>query len=94
MEFEKNGTALTVRLIGEVTSDNTPKIVETLFRETDGINEITFDLKDLDYISSSGLRMLIALQKLMKDNMVIKNANEEVMRIFEIAGFTSILNFG
>ena len=94
MEFEKNGTALTVRLIGEVTSDNTPKIVETLFRETDGINEITFDLNDLDYISSSGLRMLIALQKLMKDNMVIKNANEEVMRIFEIAGFTSILNFG
>ncbi len=93
MELEKTGTSLKVRLIGEVNSDNAPGIVETLFRETEGITDLTFDLKDLEYISSAGLRMMLGLQKILKDHMTIENTNEEVMEIFSIAGFTNLLHF-
>lgn len=92
MEFERLGDRLTVRLIGEMTSENTPKIIERLFVETDGISELTFDLKELEYLSASGLRMFIMYQKLLKDKVSVKNVPEEIMEIFEIAGFVPILN--
>ena len=92
MEFERSENCLIVRLEGEITSENTPQIVGTLFSETDGIDNIVFDLEQLEYISSAGLRMFIALQKLMKNNMTIKNANEEIIDIFRVSGLMKVLN--
>ena len=92
MEFERTDDSLIVRLEGELTSENTPKIVEKLFVETDGVDKLIFDLTGLEYTSSAGLRMFIALQKLMKDNMVIKNVNDEVMEIFIVSGLLKVLN--
>ena len=91
MELERSGDRLTVRLSGEITSDNTPQIMEKLFIETDGITELIFDLKELEYISSSGLRMLLMYQKLLKDKMSIRNVSEEVMEIFKVTGFVRLL---
>ena len=86
MNFEKtnNGTTLTVELIGEVDSMNTPELEEKLLKEIDGVKELIFDLKGLEYISSAGLRVLLTMQKMMKTqgSMVIKNTNDEVMDIF------------
>ena len=92
MELERSGDRLTVRLSGEITSANTPKIIERLFIETDGITELTFDLKGLEYVSLSGLRMFIMYQKLMKDKMSIKNVPEEILELFRIVGFIKLLN--
>ena len=96
MNFEKtnNGTTLTVELIGEVDSMNTPELEEKLLKEIDGVKELIFDLKGLEYISSAGLRVLLTMQKTMKaqGSMVIKNTNEEVMEIFKVTGFVRLLN--
>ena len=96
MNFEKtnDGNTLTVELIGEVDSMNTPEIEAKLLEETKGITELIFDLKDLEYISSAGLRVLLTMQKQMKSqgSMVIKNTNEEVMEIFKVTGFVRLLN--
>ena len=51
------------------------------------------DLEKLDYISSAGLRVLLSAQKTMnkQGKMIVKNASEEVMEIFEVTGFSDIL---
>ena len=59
------------------------------------IEELVLDLKNLEYISSAGLRVLLSAQKKMnrKGSMVIKNVNDTVMEVFEITGFVDILRF-
>lgn len=52
------------------------------------------DLTDLKYISSAGLRVLIATQKKLKNSdisFVIKNVNDTVGEIFRMSGFDKIL---
>lgn len=96
MNFEKSqdGSVLTVSLSGEIDSMNTPELEERLLKEIDGVKELIFDFKELEYISSAGLRVLLTMQKTMKSqgSMVIKNTNEEVMEIFKVTGFVRLLN--
>lgn len=96
MNFEKtnDGSTLTVELIGEIDSMNTPELEEKLLKEIDGVTELIFDLKQLEYISSAGLRVLLTMQKTMKSQgtMIIKNTNEDVMEIFKVTGFVRLLN--
>ena len=53
-----------------------------------------FDLAKLEYISSAGLRVLLAMQKLMNRQgvMLLRNVNEAVMEVFEVTGFSDILS--
>ncbi|MCR5020631.1 STAS domain-containing protein [Ruminococcus sp.] len=96
MDFEKteNGSTLTVSLIGELDSMNTPELEEKLIKEIKGVHDLVFDLAKLEYISSAGLRVLLQMQKTMKTqgSMVIKNTNDEVMDIFKVTGFVRLLN--
>ena len=96
MNFTKSpdGNTLTVELVGEVDSMNTPELEERLLKETEGITDLIFDLKGLEYISSAGLRVLLTMQKMMKSqgSMVIKNTNDEVMDIFKVTGFVRLLH--
>ena len=59
-----------------------------------GLTELTFDFAKLEYISSAGLRVLLAAQKSMngQGSMKIKNVNETIMEIFEVTGFSDILS--
>lgn len=85
---------MTVRLIGDVDAANAAEIEEKLFEELDGVTELTFDLNELVYISSAGLRVLMKIQKLMKaqGRMVITGTNDEVMEIFKVTGFVRLLD--
>ena len=58
-----------------------------------GADTLIFDLKDLEYISSAGLRVLLSAQKVMnkQGKMVVRNVNEDVMEVFDITGFIDIL---
>ena len=51
------------------------------------------DFSGLEYISSAGLRVLLAAQKTMsrQGKMTIRNVNETIMEVFEITGFVEIL---
>jgi anti-sigma B factor antagonist len=71
-----------------------PQLEEEVKNHIEGIKELIFDLKNLAYVSSAGLRVLLSAQKIMnkQGSMTIKNANEEVMEIFEVTGFIDILN--
>ena len=58
-----------------------------------GVEELVLDLEGLEYLSSAGLRVLLAAQKVMnrQGSMVVKNVNETIMEIFEVTGFVDVL---
>ena len=96
MTIQKNREAdtLTVAIEGRLDTTTAPQLEEELNASIDGVKELVLDLVDLAYVSSAGLRVLLSAQKTMnkQGSMVIKNANEEVMEIFEVTGFIDILN--
>lgn len=86
-----SGAALTVALEGRLDTTTAPKLEEEL---RGGITRLVFDVEKLEYISSAGLRVLLAMQKLMNQQgeMVLQNVNEAVMEVFEVTGFSDILS--
>lgn len=88
-----SGTTLTVALEGRLDTTTAPKLEEKLLGSVDGITRLVFDVEKLEYISSAGLRVLLAMQKLMNQQgeMVLQNVNEAVMEVFEVTGFSDIL---
>ena len=95
LKIEKNlaDTAAIVTLTGRLDTSTAPELeaeLETLLPTT---TVLTFDLAKLEYISSAGLRVLLAAQKVMKKqgSMVVRNVNEAIMEVFEVTGFADIL---
>lgn len=88
-----SGTTLTVALEGRLDTTTAPKLEEELRSSVDGVSRLVFDLAKLEYISSAGLRVLLAMQKLMNRQgaMLLRNVNEAVMEVFEVTGFSDIL---
>lgn len=88
-----SGTTLTVALEGRLDTMTAPKLEEELRGSVDGVSRLVFDLEKLEYISSAGLRVLLAMQKLMNRQgaMLLRNVNEAVMEVFEVTGFSDIL---
>jgi anti-sigma B factor antagonist len=90
---QKNASELTVELSGRLDTNTAPELEAALKTALEGVEELTFDFEKLDYISSAGLRVLLATQKTMnrQGSMKVKNANEIIMEIFEVTGFADIL---
>ncbi len=93
IDQKKTEGKLCVALEGRLDTTTAPQLEEALKSALDGVTELELDLKELVYISSAGLRVLLAAQKVMnkQGSMVILNANEDLMEIFEVTGFTDIL---
>lgn len=87
------GSKLTIHIEGRLDTATSPELSKELETALDGVTELVFDLTLLEYISSSGLRVLLSVQKAMngKGTMVVKNVSELVMEVFEITGFVDIL---
>lgn len=84
---------LSIELVGRLDTTTAPELETELKSSLEGVKELVIDLKDLDYISSAGLRVLLFAQKTMNNQgtMKVTNAKPEIMEVFEITGFTDIL---
>lgn len=93
IEKKANGTELTVALTGRLDTTTAPELESALKAYIDGVTALVFDMEALEYISSAGLRVLLSAQKLMnrQGEMKIIHANEPIMEIFEVTGFSDIL---
>lgn len=88
-----NGSELCLFIDGRIDA-NTAALLETeLNGSLEGVTNLTLDLKDMHYISSAGLRVLLTAQKRMmtKGGMRVVNVCEAVMDVFEMTGFADIL---
>lgn len=88
-----DGTKLYAQVNGRIDTVTVTEADMILKADLDKVTELTLDFKELDYISSAGLRLLLSLQKTMnkQGSMKIVNVNETVMEIFEVTGFSDIL---
>lgn len=95
MTITKNqeGAALVIALEGRLDTTTAPELEKELKDALPGVTGLTLDLEKLEYISSAGLRVLLAAQKTMsrQGEMKLVNVNEIIMEIFEITGFSDIL---
>lgn len=90
---KKQDTELTIELEGRLDTTTAPQLLEELNHSLTQITSLIIDFKNLDYISSAGLRVILVAQQQMNDQgkMIIKNVKENIMEIFELTGFVEIL---
>ena len=90
----QNGTTLNVDLEGRLDTTTAPQLEAELKDSLDNADKLVIDMKKLDYVSSAGLRVLLSSHKVMskKGGMKITNPNETIMEIFEVTGFSDILD--
>ncbi|MCD8012843.1 MAG: STAS domain-containing protein [Lachnospiraceae bacterium] len=93
IETVKDGRIMTVKLEGRLDTTTAPSLETELRREINGVEELTLDFNGLEYLSSAGLRVLLAAQKVMnrQGSMVIRGVNETIQDIFDVTGFSDIL---
>ena len=90
----KNGNELTVAVEGRLDTMTAPELEKALAESLDGVEKLILDMAALEYISSAGLRVLLSTHKRMaaQGEMVVRGANEIITEIFDITGFSDVLN--
>ena len=93
MRAENAEGMLTVFLEGEIDAQNAPAVKKEIDAclEGRGNGAVVFDAKDLSYISSAGLRILLAVQKKAGRRISVANLRPEVLEIFKMAGFQMLM---
>lgn len=95
MEITKTGEApkLTIAVSGRLDTTTAPELEKVFKSSLEGISDLTVDITNLEYISSAGLRTLLAAQKTMakQGKMVVTGVQDAVMEVFEVTGFSSVL---
>lgn len=88
-----NGAALAVRIEGRIDTTTAPQLEAELKECMPGITDLMLDFAEVEYISSAGLRVLLGAQKTMnvQGKMTISHVSEDVMEVFDVTGFSSIL---
>ena len=95
MTIEKkiNGEALTLIVSGRLDTQTAPELEAELDAVLSGLKELTFDMTNLEYVSSAGLRVILKAQKAMnaQGSMKLTGVNDSIMEVFDITGFLDIL---
>ena len=90
------GDTKIVMLLGKLDTNTTPDVeseINSLLES--GVNKLLINFESLSYISSSGLRLLLATAKHMQNtggDLRVCSLNEMATEVFELSGFTSIIN--
>ena len=95
MTIEKriNNDALTLIVSGRLDTQTAPELEKELDSILSGLKELTFDMTNLEYVSSAGLRVILKAQKAMnaQGSMKLTGVNDSIMEVFDITGFLDIL---
>ena len=90
---ERNAAELTMTLTGRLDTTTAPQLEAEFKQNIAGITKLVLDFAALESLSSAGLRVLLAAQKVMnkQGEMIIRNVNETIHEIFDVTGFIDIL---
>ena len=95
MTIEKkiNNGAATLIVSGRLDTQTAPELENELDSILSGLKELTFDMTNLEYVSSAGLRVILKAQKAMnvQGSMKLTGVNDSIMEVFDITGFLDIL---
>ncbi len=93
IEIKRNAAETVIELAGRLDTTTAPSLDTTISNDLEGTKNLVLNFKNLEYISSAGLRVLLGAQKKMQKigSMKVINVCEEVMEVFEMTGFADIL---
>ena len=93
IEIKRNVQELFLQIVGRLDTTTAPALEKTIMENMNDVKNLTLDFKELEYISSAGLRVLLSAQKKMQQvgEMKVMNVCELVMEVFEMTGFADIL---
>ena len=93
IEIKKNAEEITIGIAGRLDTTTAPDLDKTISEDVADTDNLVFDFKKLEYISSAGLRVLLSAQKKMQKlgKMKLINVCEDIMEVFEMTGFSDIL---
>ncbi len=95
--IEEQDGKLVATLAGEMDTAAAVEVEETLkpLQATNG-KDVYIDCAELEYIASSGLRILLAILKSAKANgsrVVLRHVNDDIKNVFKLTGFINIFEF-
>lgn len=92
---EEVGDSLTVYITGDLNVKTSPILEEELTKSIGGVKELVLDFAGVEYISSAGLRVLLAMEKTMRrqqGKMKLLHVNPAVKEIIRLAGFLQVMH--
>ena len=93
IEIKKNADQTLIEVVGRLDTITAPALDKAINDDIGDTKNLILDVKGMEYISSAGLRVLLAAQKKMQKigSMKVKNVCPDVMEVFEMTGFADIL---
>ena len=93
IEIKKNNQETVIEIVGRLDTITAPALDKTIHEDIGDTKNLVLDVKGMEYISSAGLRVLLAAQKKMQKigSMKVTGVCDEVMEVFEMTGFADIL---
>ena len=93
IEIKRSTEETTIKIAGRLDTTTAPALDKTINEDVSDVKNLVLDVKELEYISSAGLRVFLSAQKKMQKigSMKVRNVCEAVMEVFEITGFADIL---
>ena len=93
IKIKKNNQETVIEIVGRLDTITAPALDKTINEDMGEVKNHVLELTGMEYISSAGLRVLLAAQKKMQKigSMKVTGVREEVMEVFDMTGFTDIL---
>ncbi len=90
----ENGKEVTVSVEGRIDSKTAPEFEKEVKDCFESFDSMVIDLAQVNYISSAGLRIILTAHKEMsaKEGLKVRNVCKEVMAIFNVTGFSGVLD--
>ena len=93
IDVRKDGSKLIIAPKGNIDYVTAPELDEAVERESATAASLVFDMSEVSYISSAGLRSLLNADEIMEDKHGIKlvNVNKEVKAVLDMTNFSGLL---
>ena len=93
IDIKKSADETVIDIVGRLDTNTAPALEKAINDDIAETKNLVLNFKELEYVSSAGLRVLLATQKKMMKvgSMKVTNVREEVMEVFEMTGFADIL---
>lgn len=82
----------TVTIVGSIDTLTSQELSDKITQTAPDCEKMILDMNGVDYISSAGLRAIIAANRMLgKDNLILRGVNKNVMEVFRMTGFVKAL---
>ena len=86
------GTEVTLKVDGWLDTQASPELEKAVSELESNVESLVLDLEKLEYISSAGLRQIVAAHKKMSGKLTLRHVQPDIMSVLSMAGFDKRLH--